>query len=649
MRYLFIILLPFTLPAQAIDTLTHAKAYHANYLPTTTYGLTTSNHPYAVGFNLYSGLPLEAVRIDLTTKQVSYKTVTGTLSDPAALWMNVFDSSGNLYFGFNYALRRVVKFNLKDSIYFKNLGNGFPDGQSLAYNLSLGLDNHIYGSASSGDGTSWFDYNPFLDNMVIHSAVDANQAYGLTIQGDTNWIYMQTGQSPSIDYWAVQKGSDYKKKLFSIYSSSRFNIRTGQGFCYVWPAVDTLYQTFRLKDTTTTPVPTYNAVIPIEYQEVNKTVRTVFTNYDDAKGKLFYTTDGGRTNDSVSITSPQATPDDIRLVFSRDTGNIYYVGNYYGSWYRYNQAQDSAYRLGKTNYNVYSAVQWDDTTFYIGAYPNGALLKYVTTKPWTVRVVQGTTITSESKTSNPALMTSFRTSTVANFHHASQVIKDDYGNIIAAGDVIRVANTCSIAVYNVSRDSAYGYDCNKIIGQGFSSMCKWNGRIYLATNNSYGGTAKIYVYNPLTNLMEDSITAGLNDYGTIFICGRILYGVTNQFTLYKIDLSTKKIIYTYTTNYWAYSPVVMPDQTLGISITQSMPSDFWPYGTTVFPVAFGNLYPCHNDMIIARLQTIYKVRNAYAKTFDFSTLIGRVNYIKNKIGLPYTEVAGLNNKILGTQ
>src|SRR3954463_2447761 len=46
---------------------------------------------------------------------------------------------------------------------------------------------------------------------------------------------------------------------------------------------------------------------------------------------------------------------------------------------------DSAYLLGTTGFNVYSGLQYDDSIFYFGNYPSGALLLWNKNRQWTAQ------------------------------------------------------------------------------------------------------------------------------------------------------------------------------------------------------------------------------------------------------------------------
>jgi hypothetical protein len=62
---------------------------------------------------------------------------------------------------------------------------------------------------------------------------------------------------------------------------------------------------------------------------------------------------------------------------------------------------------------------------------------------------------------NPRVIGYFKRETPAGFHHA-QFLKIYVENLVSARDVIRIGHTCSIGVYQIKKDSMYGYDYHKI-------------------------------------------------------------------------------------------------------------------------------------------------------------------------------------------
>jgi len=220
--YLLTLTFTFALIAngQQVDTIAKAKAFSNTYISLPFMGTTTNGHVWAAGLNnkydaTGKALPIEMVRIDLTTNTTIYKTITGTISNASVYWSYTFDSTGAFYLGLNSNNRKIYRFNLKDSIQFENLGNGFLNSGTLAYSLSLGRDKHVYFGGSSGS-TYWSEYDPETGNFLQHPPIDQNNDYVLSIMGDSSWVYAQVGQRNSIDLWAIRKADDYKIKLFSI-------------------------------------------------------------------------------------------------------------------------------------------------------------------------------------------------------------------------------------------------------------------------------------------------------------------------------------------------------------------------------------------------------------------------------------------------
>lgn len=525
-----------------LDT-TNMKAWSSTFMNGNVYGFTSNGHYYNMSFVNHYGVndSIEIIRSDLTNHTTTSKLI-GHRSSSSAFWISSFDSLGQFYTSFNSLGRQIWKFNFKDSIYAENLGNGFLDGQALAYTSSLGNDNNMYFGASSG-GTYWCMYNPYTKVLTTYPEIDPQQSYVLTIAGDTDWVYAQVGQYNNSLY-AIRKSDGFKKKMFSISAATRFNLKnTTTGKVYVSFYSDTLAGTFRLVNGDTIRVDgnEFNFAMERVYQEVDPTnfnrhppfIQIAY--YDDVLQRFYYNISDTHL-DSVNITSDHVSNQVRRIFsFSNDTSHIYYVGDYYGLYYDYNVGTKTSTALGVTGYNLYSTVAVNDSIVYLGNYPSGALFKWNRNKIWTINNGVG-----GSSNSNPQLVGYFRTQTPAGFHHASCMIQMNDSVLVAAGDVIRVGNTASIASYDMKHNLWAGYDFNKIIGLSASSIVKWRDLVLFSTNGGWGGTPKIYFYNPQSNIMTDSMSFGLYNYGNLYVVGNTLIGVTPGM-IYRIDLN-KKIV-----------------------------------------------------------------------------------------------------------
>ena len=221
--YLFITIILFNYTdAQSftVDTLKKVSACTSDYMPLPFFGIANNGHIYTCGLNNNyaengTALPLELLRIDITTGVATRKILEGTGSSASAIWQYVFDSLGNFYLGLNSNNRKIFRFNCKDSIWYENLGNGFPDGNTLAYSMAPGLDKHLYFGGSSGR-TYWTEYDPYSKKLTTHPPIDSANDYVLSIQGDSNYVYCQTGERKAINLWAVRKADNSKKLLFKI-------------------------------------------------------------------------------------------------------------------------------------------------------------------------------------------------------------------------------------------------------------------------------------------------------------------------------------------------------------------------------------------------------------------------------------------------
>jgi hypothetical protein len=335
--------------AQRIDTIYKAVALTNTYISLPFFGTSSNGHIWSVGLNNHynandSALPIEMVRIDLTGNIVTYKTLPGTLSSSSVYWSYTFDSSGNFYLGLNSNNRKIFKFNLKDSISYQNLGNGFIDNQALAYSLSLGLDRHIYFGASSG-GTFWSEYDPRTNTFTKHPEIDPKNNYVLTIMGDTTWVYAQVGQRESIDLWAVRKADDYKIKLFFIPNHTRFNTKVRKNGITVQFYTDTLAGSYILKNgraikgNFSQPEITYNEL------DNAKSHTRINTYFDNTTSNFLYAINDGAYK-SIHINAANVR-NNIRYLFfdKKDASGFGYVGDYYGNWYWYSSKTGSPHLL----------------------------------------------------------------------------------------------------------------------------------------------------------------------------------------------------------------------------------------------------------------------------------------------------------------
>jgi hypothetical protein len=547
---------------QTSDTLTKCKAWTNTFLPTSAYGLTSNGHLYNVAFiqhfdSLSNRLEPEVVRIDITAGTVTYKKMPNAVSS-GFLWQFVKDTLGNIYFGLNDRNRKIWKFNFKDSIQATNLGNCFNDGQALAYSYGLDWNNHVYFGASSGD-VYWSEYNPATNTLTQHPSIYGGHQYVLSITGDDNYAYAQTGQQGDIRLYSIRKSDNLTTLLFKIPNTTRFNLRQLREGVYVSFNTDTLSGAYHLHDgiaTSSNGVFPSSTYIEDQYKEVESFRENQY--FDDLNSQMTYTArfPASYTVNATIPVNSDTIESAIGRVFSfpNDTVHIYYSGITYGAFYDYNRVTNTVTKLGSTGLNAYSFLAVNDSIMYIGNYPNGSLIKWNRNKPWTLLTAQNGVVVQLSKTSNPSLCGDFRA--YAGFHHCTLLIQDKYGNIVGAGGVIRVNNTCSIGVYNPVKDSMYGYDYNKIDDLSESELSVFRDHILFATNNENGGTPKIYFYNSLTNQMDDSLSIpGYKAYSHIYVIGDLLIGssfgdASNNYygKLFKINLRTKRVLMDSTLN-----------------------------------------------------------------------------------------------------
>jgi hypothetical protein len=571
---LILLVLPIFCKSQIMFDTLSAVAWQNTYTPiNTVYGTTAEGHPYVFGINnRYNGtspLPIQIVVTDIITGHTTYKEVPNTVSNASIYWNCGMDSLGNVYISLVYGYRRVLKVNFKyrDSIIVKDLGNPFYDNSSLPYSMKLGENNNMFFGSSAGNNL-WSEYNPYADTFVYKCAIQVNvlDDYVLQITGDSNYVYASTGQRNNTKkLFAVDKKTGISTQLFSIAASSGYQLETRKdGHIYVSEGT---IGTWLLDSGKAIFISWTRNAFPQtgiggkrnDYYEIGdwgqQQVRSFYDLYNDTLYAETKCCTGLPTQwqkyTGYKINSGHAA-NSIKLLFGDNTNpnGFGYIGNYYGLWFWYDAAQDSAKLLGATNYNIYSSLQNTDSTILFGSYPNGTILEWNKNKAWTANTYFPTGANQNTTYStNPRIIAEFRTQTPAQFHHA-KFMRKIKNLLVVGGDVIRTGNTTSVGAMNLDTYQYWGYDCNKIDRLSMTGMAVWKDSIaMIATSNAYGGTAKIYYYNPSDNTMVDSINLGFTNYAFnagynngFYVVGDTLIGSKTYYEYYKINLKTKQVI-----------------------------------------------------------------------------------------------------------
>lgn len=593
-----------------IDTLKNASTSINTYNTLPFYGFTTSGHIYGVGFNNIfdnnnKSLPIEFVRIDFENKNVQYKNLASVLSGNAACWNYVFDNTGNIYLSMNVPVRKIVKMNLKDSIKYEDLGNAFGDNHSLAYSASLGRDGKLYFGGSSGD-TYWSSYDPKSKLFEKHQPIDLQNDYVLSIAGDSDYVYAQTGQRNSVQLWSVRKKDDQKKLLCRIPNTTRISLEIHHDGIYASFFSDTLKGVFKLVKGDTVRIATMPLPLNrINYTEVNDTQKpSIISVFDPVQSKVYFSINN-KPFDSLNITSRYiGTAISKIFSFKNDGQNIYYTGELYGNYYRYDLKNNLSYLLGATGYNIYSTLSLNDSIIYFGGYPSGYIMKWDRKQPWTTKkFINGKLVEASDANANPKILKFWKSqgTPAAGFHHTLQMVFDDNENIVGAGNVIRIGNGASIGVYNPTKDNVYGINYAAYTGLEYRSICKWKKLIVYAMGTYSDKKSKLYFYDPSANKMTDSLDLGFDDYGKIFLSGNTLIGIARN-RVYKLDLSTKKLITTYSFAKNSIADAFMlSNGKIIINTANKIPEDFWPVVNLHYSnycEAAGNVYATDGKYLI---------------------------------------------------
>ena len=413
----------------------------------------------------------------------------------------------------------------------------------------------------------------------MHPEADTKNGYAISVLGSDDWAYIQSGQNP-FRFIAVRKSDNYKKVLLEQSTLMNTGVYTSGNYVQHGTTV------YTVEDTTLTVSAFPSSTQVVQFVQVNIDYAnqagkpTVSFYYDPAKNKLFWNLDNAI--DSIS-TETNFQKSDIRRVYANryDTTKVYYVGDYYGTTYEYNLSNNTRNPLGFIGFNTYCFYQVNDSIIYAAGYPSAQLAKWNINQPWTAETFVNGQVKHISSTTNPQLMGNWRSGTPAGFHHAEKIIRKK-NKLISAGNVIRVDNTCSIGTFDMETGLFAGYDYNKIIGLGYSDIYCWGNKVIFSTNNAYGGTAKLYIYDPETNTMEDSIAFGLNDYGKIYTVGDQLFGI-NSGRFYKVNLSTKQVTYNKLSNATINYSYLLADGRIAINAPGiTLPKDFYPMITVPY-------------------------------------------------------------------
>ena len=616
----------YTTATAQIDTLTNAKAYTSNYLQVPISARATNGDAIAIGFKLSFdangvGQPFDVVRVNLNNHTSMSKTLAWTTSSTSVLWTNVFDSLGRLHMGLNSGNRTILRLNLKDSIDAVNLGNGFNSGTPLAYSMALQKDRSMMIGGSSDVSSTQFSRYTENGTFEKFAAIDVDENYVMSIQYENGWAYVQVGQG-TFKYYAFRTSDQYKKQLMT--HTTLFNTAAYTTGVYVQKGGGSFPMQI-VHDTTLT-----NQALTgtdVRYTEFNGTNQpTLVSFFDDANGKLFWQLNG--VNDSMDVPNSYEVSD-IRRVFpdAYDANYIYYVGDYYGVYYKYQKITRTRTALGHIGFNVYAAKQVSATGWYISGYPSGVIAYYNSSLPWTANTFVNGQNTGLTTTTNPRLIMYSRTQTPSNIHHAEILIEFPNGIIGTSGDEIRTNSTCSMAFYNPSNGAKFGLSSDSINLLSYVHMAAWGNKAIMSTNNSYGGTAKLFIYDTDLRTLTDSINLGFTNYGRIYIVGDMLIGVAPN-KLYKVNLSTKQLIYSTTTSYTINTSVMMADGVIGInkSGAGTIPLEFWETRT------IDNRTYCwgHNfDYFATYGKGIVEYSNLISETIDLNTAQGKQQYLMN--------------------
>lgn len=589
-----LLFIPIISSAQTIDTFTNAKAYASALDLQLLKGITNEGHPYAYASKLnvsVAGVYSDAqiVKFDLTNKQVTVKTLTGNVQGVG--WTGFMDFSGRIYTVRGTGTREVIELNLKypDSIGYRSLENSSVNDQGFAYSFQFGADSSIgIGNCCSPTSTDFAIKYWGRDTLVKFNEPDEFNGYNYSVRSDTNdWVYVQTGENV-YRIIAVNKITQAKKILLerndvfmdlSAYTGGIFAYRNDQNKLYHLTGGDTVLV-----------ANDYNKGTQISYRETrsnnesfSSTYPYVGSFYDAAKKRLYYATNpAGIYNpantvfDSINYDGGSVPKGVGAMMPDRyDTNVIVFVGNPYGYVHKYYIAQDSVATYGYPGLNVYSIYQLNDSIWFLSGYPSGVCVKWDTHKYFNAESWVNGAYAPVSSTTNPKLIGYF--ASVSGFDHANDLTLVDGRYLCATGNNIRDENTSSVGVIDVTKDSMYGYNEDKMVNKSWVDITVWGKKLIYSTSDVNGGISYLYIYNPATNSMLDSVNLGFKSYGKTFIIGYMLMGIAQDTSndthtidstiFYKYNLSTKQLSYYKKVRGTVNEAIWMPDGYIGVNFT----------------------------------------------------------------------------------
>lgn len=623
--------------SQTKDTLLNAKSFYSSYENSTFTGVDAAGHVYGVIFSKdYNGGNwgnVTVYRIDYTTKHIASKIMPNSATQAGIMWRSAMDSSGTVYFS-QANNRQVWKFNFKqeDSISMLSLGNTSLTGNGLAYSIWLGRDGGMYfGNSSSNESCDWAYQAKGEDTLRKYPNIDTLFQYVIQMAPDSNWVYAQVGQWQYRIY-AIEKSTGNKHEIMRRTDGYPFNLGASKNGCYVSIGGGA---TWKLVDGDTVMVPPAPASTGgITYNETKQfpdatNLPLVSSFFDQSVSKLYYAVNS--VTDNVQMVG-NYYPNTITRLFPDKivTNRVSYAGSLYGYYTDYYVNEDSAVTRGYIGFNTYCGLQLNDTLSLYGGYPSGVLAMYNRNQPWTAETFANAAYKPLSASTNPKMLTQFRG--LIDIHHLQKIVKID-SLIIGAGDVIRTGNSVGIGTYNMVTGQTYGQGMDFFPNGYYVDIAVWGKKVLLSTNDFNGQTPKIYIYEPYSGVIEDSIYLGYHNYGKIYVTGDLLFGITNDSTnkviFYKINLSTKQKTYEYITTGVINMRCWFEDGIMGINATGvTLPKDFMEFrqidNTEYHTCIDGKCYAIGNGGY-----NVVQYTGVTHEAIDLSTAQGKEDFLSN--------------------
>ncbi|MCY7423119.1 MAG: WD40 repeat domain-containing protein [Chitinophagaceae bacterium] len=445
------------------------------------------------------------------------------------------------------------------------------------YMLNVGKDGALYGGSFGDDGDVYtFRYAYNQSFYVDNTPINGTSKYVAYVTGDEKFTYATVGQENWMMY-AINRATG-QKTLMMKYNSpdDRIELTSHVDACYAKHG-STHY---KLKEATTSPMdnrPLTDRVLYAPYN-VEKTDLPELVWKGNEK-KLYYKfTNGSEGSILINQVMEDVYPTSTMIGIKN---SLFISASKVPELVSYNRNAGFKY-LGNYAITAHSMAVIDNANnpkIFMGGYPKGAVLEYDLNNTWTVNNLTPTytppAITEVQ--SNPQKITQFQdadASGVRGAMYLSGMFYTKNGFLIAGGnnDRLTVSTNRELSIGSLRNGIKRNVYLPEFQNYEYSGMClsKDSNLAYVAAKSVSGSNGKIYVYNPATNSIIESMDFPLGACpGTISIYSQNIIVGSCEGTVYLYDISKRSIIFKHDMGYSQkiYSMVTAPDGSVWITLT----------------------------------------------------------------------------------